>query len=325
MAPEHAPDTDDIDPDPDPDPEPEPDPTRPTAGRDLGVDLGGFLRSRRARLRPEDVGLRDYGGRRRVPGLRREEIAQLAGVSNAYYTRLEQGQSRNASDAVLDAVARALRLDVLEHNHLLTLARPCRLGGCTTPRPERLRPTTQYLMDAMPDVPAFVSGRRTDILGWNRLGHTLIAGHLPYSAPERAATRPNLARMIFLDAHTREFHSDWAGKTRESVSYLRLIAGRHQNDARLAELIGELTMKSPEFAALWAKHPVADCHSGSHDYHHPLVGPLTLHQQILELTPETDQRLILLNAVPGTPSEAALRLLAGYPEPVLSDGCTSLR
>jgi len=279
-------------------------------------DLGDFLRSRRARLRPEDVGLRDYGGRRRVPGLRREEIAQLAGVSNAYYTRLEQGQSRNASDAVLNAIAGALRLDGPERTHLHALARPCRPTGCKAPRPERLRPTTRHLMDAMPDVPAFVAGRRTDILGWNRLGHAFLAGHLPYSAPERPATRPNIARMIFLDAHTREFHVDWAGKSRESVSYLRLVAGQHPSDARLAELIGELTMNSPEFAALWAKHPVADCHSGSHDYHHPLVGPLTLHQQILELAGDTEQRLILLNAVPGTPSEAALRLLAGYPEPV---------
>src|SRR5580692_192447 len=171
-------------------------------------ELGGFLRSRRARISPEDVGLRTYGERRRVPGLRREELAQLAGVSVAYYTRLEQGQSRNASDGVLDALSRALQLDGDEIVHLRELARPASGVARRRPRPERARPNHRALLHGLGDTPAVLIGRRTDVLGWTPMGHALLAGHLDYAAPDQPGTRPNMIRMVFLDAHMRGLYQD---------------------------------------------------------------------------------------------------------------------
>ncbi|MFC6883949.1 MULTISPECIES: helix-turn-helix domain-containing protein [Actinomadura] len=283
------------------------------------ADLGDFLRSRRARLQPEDVGLVAYGARRRVPGLRREELAQLAGVSIQYYTRLEQGQSKNASDAVLDALADALRLSDNERGHLRELARPSRPAP-RRPPPERLGPGLRQLLDAMPDVPAIVLGRRNDILAWNRLGHALLAGHEPYSAPEKASGRPNLATMVFLDPHMRELFADWRHKAQEIVSHLRVTAARHPDDARLTALIGELIVKSPDFAALWSAYQVSVCGHATRDYRHPLVGTLTLTQQPLQLPDHPEHRVVTYTAEHGSPSEAALRLLAtatagGVPAP----------
>ncbi|GAA2343363.1 helix-turn-helix transcriptional regulator [Streptomyces cuspidosporus] len=272
--------------------------------------LGEFLRTRRARLRPEDVGLVSYGTRRRVPGLRREELAQLAGVSVAYYTRLEQGQSSGASDGVLDAIARALRLTPDEHAHLRNLARPARAARRPAPRAEAARPSTRRLIEAMDGVPALVLTARFDVLAWNPLGHALVAGHLAADAPERPADRPNTQRLLFLDPHTRELYPDWESDARLAVSALRLAAGAHPDDRRLAELIGELTMKSGEFAALWSRHPVRQCSYGVKSFHHPLVGPMELSFEMTGLTDSGDQRLLMYGAEPGSPSEAALRLLA---------------
>lgn len=267
-------------------------------------DLGEFLRSRRARLRPADVDLADYGDRRRVPGLRREELAHLAGVSVGYYTRLEQGQSRHASEAVLDALAAALRLDDDERTHLHVLARP-KPRAKRRPRPERVHPRLTALVDSLA-APAIVLGRHTDVLAWDRLGHALLAGHLDFATP----TRPNWARLFFLDPHVVELFGDgWRQKARYTVSDLRMIAARRPDDLALAELIGELSMHSPEFAALWAAHPVRGCAHHTRVYHHPLVGALTLTDDLLTLPDDDGQRLAVFYAEPDSPSAVGLELL----------------
>ncbi|GAA4957155.1 transcriptional regulator with XRE-family HTH domain [Nonomuraea thailandensis] len=277
---------------------------------DVHAELGEFLRSRRARLRPEDAGLPAYGGRRRVPGLRREELAQLAGVSAGYYTRLEQGQSPNASDAVLDAVARVLRLDEAERVHLYTLARPKARARRRVVRPERVRPGVRLMIDSFGDVPALVMGCFLDVLAWNPMAHALLAGHLDFGAPDRPADRPNIARMLFLDPHLRELYGDWPRKARSTVADLRLIAGRHPDAPGLTGLVGELTVRSPEFAKLWAAHTVGDCGAEPRAYHHPVVGTMALLTEFMTLPNDEGQRVAVFNAEPGSPSQAALRLLA---------------
>ncbi|WBB58059.1 helix-turn-helix transcriptional regulator [Streptomyces sp. WMMC500] len=283
-------------------------------------ELGRFLRSRRGRLRPEDVGLVDYGGRRRVPGLRREELAQLAGVSAGYYTRLEQGQSLNASDAVLGALARVLRLDEDERAHLYSLARR-KAAGAVSSRPgvERVRPGVRQMVASFGDVPALVIGRCGDVLLWNRMAHALLAGHLDVRAPEQLPERPNVARLVFLDPHTRELYADWWQKARDTVADLRQTAGRYPDDPRLTALIGELTVRSPEFASLWAAHAVRPCAQRfTRDFRHPLVGPLRLTNELMELTSDHGQRVAVFNAEPGSSSEAALLLLSDMTDGGLS-------
>jgi transcriptional regulator with XRE-family HTH domain len=269
--------------------------------------LGEFLRSRRARLRPEDVGLVSYGTRR-VPGLRREELAQLAGVSVTYYTRLEQGQSPRASTAVIDSLARALGLTEDECAHLHDLARPTSKRS-KPPRPATARRGVRQLIDAMPEVPAVVLGMRNEVLAWNVLGYLLLAGHLDFSTPSRPADRPNLTRMLFLDPHHRDLYPRWEEEAVRAVAALRLVAGRHADDRELAELIGELTLKSAEFAALWAKHPVATCVSGTKHFRHPEIGDLSLEFEALLLPDEPDQRIMMYSAAPDSPSSAGLQLL----------------
>ena len=272
--------------------------------------LGEFLRSRRSRLSPQDVGVVSYGPRR-VPGLRREELAQLAGVSPTYYTRLEQGQSTNASESVIDAIARALDLDDDERAHLHDLARP---AGVTrrrrAPRPDAARSSTVNLVNAMTDVPALVMGRRTEVLAWNRLAHALLAGHFDFDAPKSPAGRPNLTRMLFLDPHTRELYARWDEEAARAVASLRLIAGRHRDDPELADLVGELALRSDEFAGLWSRHPVRNCLSGVKQFHHPEIGDFELEFSALQLPDDTGQRILTYVAAPGTPSDSALRLLA---------------
>ena len=270
-------------------------------------ELGDFLRTRRAALRPADVGLRGYGPRR-VPGLRREELAMLAGVSATYYARLEQGLSTHASEAVVDALARALQLSADEQAHLVTLARsPARRPSRS--RPDTVRPGLLRLVDSMPDTPAVVLGRRSEVLGWNVLGHRLVAGHLPFDAPQRPAGRPNTARMLFLDAHTRELYPRWDEEAERAVASLRVLAGRSPDDDELNRLVGELTVRSAEFTRLWARHPVATCVSGTKQLRHPEVGELELHFEVLTPPDDPGQRVLLYTAEPGTPSAAALDLL----------------
>lgn len=273
--------------------------------------LGAFLQARRTQLRPEDVGLRDLGPRRRVAGLRREELAQLAGVSVSYYARLEQGLSRGASAEVLDAIARALLLDSHEREHLERLAVAARHAPrVRRPRPEKLADETRDLLRALDGVPALVLGRRTDVLAWNTLGHALLAGHLDVLAPDDPARRPNMSRMLFLDPHGQELYADWKSKVRAVVGNLRLAVGRHPQDPLLAQLIGELTMSSPQFLALWRDHRVAPCEAASYELHHPVVGTVTVTQQTLSIARSPDQLLIVCTTPAGSSSEQALALLA---------------
>ncbi|WP_399122859.1 helix-turn-helix transcriptional regulator [Streptomyces sp. N2A] len=277
---------------------------------DQPAELGSFLRTRRARLRPEDVGLVSYGGRRRVPGLRREELAQLAGVSVAYYTRLEQGQSHQASEGVLDALARALRLCPDEQAYLRELARPARGRRRPAVRHDKVRPGVRRLLAAMADVPAVALGPRFEILAWNRLGHALIAGHLDVTSPERPLDRPNAQRLLFLDPHTRELYPDREEELRRAVSALRVAAGQQPDDPQLTALIGELSMKSTEFSALWSRHAVRNCTFGAKRFHHPLVGELVLDFEMMRTPDGSGQGVLMYTAEEGSPSEAALRLLA---------------
>ena len=263
--------------------------------------LGDFLRTRRSQLRPQDVGLTDYGDRRRVPGLRREELAQLAGVSASYYSRLEQGQSSNASPEVLDALARALRLDAAERRHLTELAAAPRRRNPRRPAPERLTTALGQLVTALGDVPVVILGRRGDVLAWNAAGHALYAGHLDRAGPA------NMPRLVFLDEHTRELYADWPAKARAVVATLRMASGRYPDDPLLAALVGELSVKSAPFAAMWADHRVKALGDAAYEMRHPLVGTLTLTQQSLRT--EHDQVLVAATADPGSPSQEALTLL----------------
>ncbi|MFJ6701151.1 helix-turn-helix domain-containing protein [Streptomyces sp. NPDC091272] len=273
-------------------------------------ELGDFLRNRRATLQPEEVGLQSHGVRRRVPGLRREELALLAGVSVTHYTRLEQGQSTNVSDAVLDAIAIALRLTEDETAHLRDLARPTRTRRPAPARADNAGTTIRQLLAAMPDVPAVVLNRRNDVLAWNPLGHALLAAHLDADSPDRSARRPNLTRLLFLDEETRRLYPHWDDEARTALAALRLVAGRYPDDRPLAELIGQLTMKSAEFTTLWSRHPVRGCVSGTKHLQHPLVGRMELAFETMQLAGGNGQRMLAYSAEPGTASEAALRLLA---------------
>jgi transcriptional regulator with XRE-family HTH domain len=270
--------------------------------------LGEFLQSRRSRLKPEDVGITSYGTRR-VPGLRREELAQLAGVSVTYYTRLEQGQSGRASESIIEALARALGLNDDERAHLHDLARPAPTKPRRAAKPATARRGTQQLIKAVHDVPAVVLGSRNEVLAWNTLGHLLLAGHLDVDAPNRPADQPNLTRMLFLDPHHRDLYSRWDDEAARAVASLRVVAGRRKDDRELAEMIGELTMKSPEFASLWSKHPVANCVSGTKHFRHPEIGEIILAFEALLLADEPGQRILMYSAEPYSPSAAALQLL----------------
>ncbi|MFC1403474.1 MULTISPECIES: helix-turn-helix domain-containing protein [Streptacidiphilus] len=276
--------------------------------------LGRFLRTRRALLKPSDVGLREFDERRRVPGLRRDELARLAGVSESYYTRLEQGLSLNASVEVLDALARALRLDETEHRHLYDLAGVGRMAGRDrarrAPAPEHVSEATRRLIDAFGDTPVIVLGRRSDVLAWNRTGHALFAGHLDPSSPDDPARRPNTARLVFRDAHTRGLYEDWPKKARDAVGRLRLAVGRYPDDPLLAALIGELVMHSPEFTDLWSEHRVRAWDLADYRMRHPLVGPIDVTQQAVQIPDEQGQRLVAVTAAAGSASQTALTLLA---------------
>lgn len=272
--------------------------------------LADFLQARRSQVLPADVGLPTYGDRRRVPGLRREELALLAGVSAPYYARLEQGQSHNASPEILDAIATALRLDDSERAHLHLLAELPRKRRTTRPRPERMSAATRALLTALGDTPAIVLGRRTDVLAWNRTGHALFAGHLDHSAPDVPATRPNMARLVFLDAHTRELYGCWEDKAKAVVGGLRLTAAAYPDDPELAALIGELSMRSPDFARWWADHRIVACDTADYEMRHPLVGTMTLTQQTLQSPAGQGPRLVVATAAEGSDAAAGLALLS---------------
>ncbi|GHH78755.1 transcriptional regulator [Streptomyces sulfonofaciens] len=270
------------------------------------AELREFLRSRRARISPEEAGLVPEPGTRRVPGLRREEVARLAGVSVDYYVRLERGRTMNASEAVLDAVARALGLNATERGHLYALARPARRPGRPLP-PQRVRPGLRRVLDTLAYTPALIVGRRSDVLAANAAARALYTDFDALPARER-----NLARYIFLDESSRELYVDWADAARGSVAALHLYAGRHPHDPRLAELIGELSLHDKDFRRWWASHDVARRTHGTKRFHHPVVGDLTLEYEALTPSGDPDQTLGVYTAEPGSPSDHALRLLSDW-------------
>lgn len=254
--------------------------------------LGVFLKTRRGRVTPDDAGLHTYGTARRVPGLRREELAQLAGVSAGYYTRLEQDQSGTASPQVLDALSRVLRLDGAETAHLHNLAHRSGLSRLSNPGPEVLAPRVSALLTSLSEsVPALVLGRRGDVLAWNRTGHALMAEHLDFASPTHPETRPSIPRMFFLDPLHRDLYRNWDELARIHIGYLRLTSGRYPDDVKLAELVGELTMHSRDFAAIWAAGDVADCTSGPMQLHHPTVGAVGVEYQVWLQPDSPDHRL----------------------------------
>ena len=242
-----------------------------------------------------------------MPGLRREELAQLAGVSVDYYTRLEQGRSRSASVDVLEALATALQLDDAEREHLHELGRPQPVTRRARPRPQRVHPATLDLLDRLDLVvsPAFVLGRRLDVLAHNRLAGALITEFRQLPAPQR-----NQARFVFFDPHARELYADWHQVAVDTVAMLRYDAGRYPDDPKLSALIGELSIHSEEFRSWWARHDVQRRTTGTKSYHHPLVGELTVQYQALNPCGDEDQVLIVYTAEPGSSSDNALRLLA---------------
>jgi transcriptional regulator with XRE-family HTH domain len=274
---------------------------------DRREELTEFLKSRRARVQPEDLGLKVYGGRRRVPGLRREELAQAAGVSADYYVRLEQGRTDNVSQEILDAVADVLSLSEDERKHLALLAKPARRRVKRRTTTQRIRPGLQALLDSMTDVPAFVLGRRMDVLGWNRLAAALIADFGSLEPKDR-----NIPRLVFLDPATRDFYPDWEAVADETVGYLRMYAGRYPDDPELAELVGELSIHSPEFRQHWARHDVKDKTFGTKAQYHHLVGEITVQYETLQPPGEPDQLMVTYTVEPGSTSEQNLRLLASW-------------
>lgn len=285
---------------------------------DLKAETRDFLTTRRARITPDRAGLPAYGTNRRVPGLRREEVAMLAGVSVDYYTRLERGSLGGVSEEVLEALAQALQLDEAEHRHLFDLARAANASGAARSRARRapapvLRPAVQRILDAMDGAPAFVRNGRLDVLGTNSLGRALYAPI--YDSPERIANKPvNTARFQFLDPDAaREFWGDRYDRiAHDAVAILRAEAGKNPFDSALTALVGELSTRSEDFRRLWASHDVRLHRTGTKIFHHPVVGRLELDYEALELPADAGLQLNVYTAVPGSPSDDGLKLLASW-------------
>jgi transcriptional regulator with XRE-family HTH domain len=275
---------------------------------DAKDEIREFLTSRRAKLTPDEVGLTSYGPRR-VPGLRREEVAVLAGVSVPYYTRLERGNLSGVSESVLEALARALQLDDAERAHLFDLARAAqpRVPKRRRRTQQRVRPSVQRVIDAMTGAPALVQNGRLDILGANSLGRALFSEL--YVDP----TRPvNHARFVFLSPRAPDFYGDWERVANDTVAILRTEAGRDPYDSALSDLVGELSTRSDEFRTRWAAHNVRIHRTGAKDFHHPVVGDLSLTYEMLDLSADSGLVILTYTAEPGSKSAEALDLLASW-------------
>ena len=276
---------------------------------DAKSEIREFLTSRRAKLTPDEVGLTSYGPRR-VPGLRREEVAVLAGVSVPYYTRIERGDMNGVSDGVLQALSRALQLDEAEHAHLFDLARAAQ--PTTTPRRRRpakqpIRPSVQHILDAITGAPALVQNGRLDILAANPLGRAL------YSEMYVDPVRPvNHARFVFLNPRAHDFYGDWERAANDTVAILRSEAGRDPYDRGLSDLVGELSTQSEEFRTRWAAHNVRIHQTGVKHFHHPVVGDLSLTFEMMELRADTGLTILTYTADPGSKTAEALNLLASW-------------
>ncbi|MFD4787084.1 helix-turn-helix domain-containing protein [Streptomyces sp. NPDC058459] len=278
-----------------------------TASSAITARFGSFLRSRRAALSPSVAGVQSYG-LRRVPGLRREELARLAGVSVAYYTRLEQSESaESVSEQVIGALAHALQLSAAEHAHLQRLARPS-LTRNVDRAADGARGTAVALVKDAPG-PAVILDHRNDVLAWNPLGHLLLAHDLEYERPEQAGPRINMSRRFFLQPGARNLYADPPAMARSMVGFLQYSSSLHSGDAQLSALVGELIQRSEDFACLWAQYPVTDCGFGVENFRHPLVGRMELHYEALRL-PGADHRIMMYRADSDSPSSDALAILA---------------
>ena len=269
-------------------------------------EIREFLTSRRARITPEQAGLSAYGRRRRVTGLRREEVAMLAGISVEYYTQLERGNVRGVSEDVLEAVIRALQLDDIERTHLFDLTRAAK--QLPTPRPDRplqVRPAVQRVLDTITDGAAFIRNPRADFLTGNRLAYALYAD--AFTTLDRPVSLP---RFVFLNPQARIFYRKWEGLAAATVGSLRAEAARDPYDRDLTQLIGELSMRSDEFRRMWATHDVTQYRSGTQYFHHDRVGNLDLDYESFDLAGDIAQTLVVYTAPPGSPSQAALDELA---------------
>ncbi|MFI7708592.1 helix-turn-helix transcriptional regulator [Nonomuraea sp. NPDC049480] len=268
-----------------------------------------FLASRRAKITPQRAGLPAYGGNRRVPGLRREEVAMLAGVSAEYYARLERGNLSGVSESVLESLSRALQLDEAERAHLFDLARAANATPRTRRRPtqQQIRPGIQRLLHSMTDAAAYIRNGRLDILAANQLGRALYAP--VFDDPVRPV---NLARFRFLNPRAHDFYPDWDESAHTTVALLRTEAGRDPYDRALTDLVGELATRSEEFRTLWAAHNVRLHHTGTKNFHHPVVGDLSLPFEAMPLPADPGLTLTAFSAEPGTPAHGALNLLASW-------------
>ncbi|MCU1656777.1 MAG: transcriptional regulator [Pseudonocardiales bacterium] len=268
-----------------------------------------FLASRRARINPGQAGLPVSGGNRRVPGLRRGELATLAGVSVEYYTRIERGNLGGVSDTVLHAIAGALQLDDAERAHLFDLAHATGSGTTRRRRPtqQHIRPSVQRILDAMTNVPAIVENGRLDILAANRLGYALYSDI--FAKPQRPA---NHIRFVFLDPRSHDFYPDWESSAHDAVAVLRAEAGHNPYDQAVTNLIGELSTRSDEFRTRWAAHNVRQHRTGTKRLHHPVVGDLELALEKLDVSADPGLILLAYSAEPGSPSHDALSLLASW-------------
>ncbi len=268
--------------------------------------LGAFLRARRAQLDPRECGLAGTDSARRVKGLRREEVAQLAAISVDYYTRLEQGRVR-ASAPVLTTLAQALRLDDDQHKYLYELA------GRTAERPrrrrpaQRVRPAMRRLLDQLAHTPALVLGKRLDILAWNPAAAALYTDFAAIPSARR-----NYLRLIFTDPAVRAMYQDWEHDARDAVAAVRMEAVADPDDPDLARLVGELSIQDTNFRTWWAEHRVNSATYGTKHYHHPLVGDLTLDCDTWAGNDNSGQRLMVLTAETGSPSHDALRILTTW-------------
>lgn len=274
-------------------------------------DVQQFLTALRARITPERAGLTTFGGERRVPGLRREEVAQVAGVSTAYYTRMERGDLGGVSDSVLYALVRALQLSDAESAHLFDLARAASPSG---PRREprakpetRVSPLVAQLLDTMRDVPVIAMNRITTVVGSNPLGRAVF----PHFFPDEGAS-VNSARYFFLDERAKTFYADWQSSAREAVSALRLLAGQDPTDRALMALVGELATRSTDFRTWWGGHTVRTHNTGSKRINHPVVGEMALFYETLTLPSNSEIIIATYLAEPGSSSADALDLLRSW-------------
>jgi transcriptional regulator with XRE-family HTH domain len=276
---------------------------------DPAGDIREFLTSRRAKITPDEAGLLAFGTNRRVKGLRREEVAMLAGISAEYYTRFERGNASGASDEVIEGVARALQLDDAERTHLFDLVSTANASFRTTrrrPTQERVRPVIQRILDSI-SAPAYVRNGRLDLLAANPLGRALYAPVF-----ESPSGLPNMARFIFLDESATDFFPDWEKIASDAVAILRAEVGRDPYDKTLSNLVGELSTRSHEFRVRWAAHNVKFHRTGTKVLHHPVVGDLTLDYEAMELPGDSGQRILVYSAEPRSPAQQALDLLASW-------------